>query len=186
MVPKYRQEPAPTDEPPLPHDYNPDALREAKADIERRLDAHDVNLEVEEATSNLYRAATVLSRTAEKEVMSDEDLSWTGFSVLWVLWVWGEMGSSRLAGELGLTLGTLTGVRKGLEGQGLVTSRTDDGDARRRLISLTESGELVIERIYPKFNQWATDLLGDLTPDEIRLLARLLQTIILAPAARGG
>lgn len=165
----------------MPYQYDPEALRRAEEDISTRLAGHDVDLDVQEATSNLYRAATVLSRTAEKEIMAGEDLSWTGFTVLWVLWVWGEMGSSRLAAELGLTLGTLTGVRKGLEAQGLVSTRPGADDARRRMISLTPAGEALIERTYPRFNRWARELMGDLTAEEIRLLARLLQSIIVGP-----
>ncbi|MEL7208787.1 MAG: MarR family transcriptional regulator [Actinomycetota bacterium] len=168
----------------MTNDYDPEALRAAEEDIRRRLLGHDVDLDIQEATSNLYRAATVMSRSAEKDVLAGEELSWSGFTVLWVLWVWGEMGSSRLATELGLTMGTLTGVRKGLEAQDLVSTRTDAEDGRRRLISLTERGTAVIERVYPRFNRWAADLLADLSADEVRLLSRLLQTIIVAPAGR--
>ena len=168
----------------MPYEYDPEALREAEQDIQRRLAGHEVDLEIEEATSNLYRAATVLSRTAEKEIMAAEDLSWSGFAVLWVLWVWGEMPSSRLAAELGMTLGTLTGVRKGLEREGLVTGRVDPDDARRRLIALTAEGTAVIERTYPRFNRWASELFGGLSAEEIRELSRLLRAIIVAPSAR--
>ncbi|MEM9131434.1 MAG: MarR family transcriptional regulator [Actinomycetota bacterium] len=170
----------------MPYEFDPDALREARQDIESRISGQDVDLDVEEAVSNIYRAATVLSRTAEKEIMSVEDLSWSGFSVLWVLWVWGEMDSSRLAAELGLTLGTVTGVRKGLEANGLAACRTDPDDGRRRLISLTSEGEQVIERTYPRFNRWAAELLGGLSADEVQLLAKLLRTVIVAPAERTG
>lgn len=166
----------------MTHQYDPDALRAAEEDIRRRLTGHDVDLDIQEATSNLYRAATVMSRTAEKDILADEELSWSGFTVLWVLWVWGEMGSTRLAGELGLTMGTLTGVRKGLEAQHLVSTRTDAADGRRRLISLTGDGTALIERVYPRFNTWARDLLSDLSPEEVRLLSRLLQAVIVAPA----
>lgn len=164
--------------------YDPEALRSAEEDIRERLRGHAVDLDVQEATSNLYRAATVLSRSAEKEILADEDLSWSGFTVLWVLWVWGEMGSTRLASELGLTMGTLTGVRKGLEAQSLVETRPDSDDGRRRLISLTTEGAEVIERTYPRFNLWAKELFGDLSAEEVRLLSGLLQTIIVAPSRR--
>lgn len=165
----------------MPTEYNPKALLEAEEDIRHRLAGHPVDVEVQYAMSNLYRAATVVSRTAEREVLADEDLSWSAFTVLWVLWVWGEMDSSRLAAELGLTLGTLTGVRKGLEVQGLVVSRRDAVDGRRRQISLTTSGEDTIERLYPKFNKWAIGMVSDLTRKQINVLADLLESIILAP-----
>ena len=106
----------------MPRDYNPEALVEAETDIRSRLAGHAVDIEVQRTLSNLYRAATVVSRSAEREILAEKNLSWSAFTVLWVLWVWGEMDSSQLAGEVGLTLGTLTGVRKGLESQGWVAS----------------------------------------------------------------
>ncbi|MCP4086417.1 MAG: MarR family transcriptional regulator [Actinomycetia bacterium] len=56
------------------------------------------------------------------------------FGVVGVVGV-GETDSTRLAAELGLTPGTVTGVRTGLEKQGLVTNRPDPSDGRRRVIA---------------------------------------------------
>ncbi len=165
----------------MPYDYDPDALLKAESDIRSRLEGQPVDLEVERAVSNIYRAATVVSRTAEREVLTEEGLSWSGFAVLWVLWVWGEMDSSRLAAELGLTLGTLTGVRKGLETQGLVKIRRTNRDRRRMHTSLTPEGEEVIQRVFPRFNQRAGAMLGGLTGPQINELATLLQAVIVQP-----
>lgn len=170
----------------LPHEYDPEALLQAEADIRRRLEGQPVDINVQHAISNLYRAAAVVSRTAEREVFHEESLSWSGFGVMWVLWVWGEMDSSRLAGELGLTLGTLTGVRTGLEGQGLVTVRRDPDDGRRRNVSLTDTGRETIERVYPQFNRWASGMLGAMTGEEVGVLAELLQRVIVQPATKAG
>ncbi|MCB0991273.1 MAG: MarR family transcriptional regulator [Acidimicrobiales bacterium] len=166
----------------VPHEYDPEAVKAAEADIRQRLSGKPVDMEVQYAISNLYRAATVVSRSAEREVFLPEELSWSAFSVLWVLWVFGEMDSSRLAAELGITQGTVTGVRKGLEKQGLVRSGADPTDGRRRTISLTDAGAAKMERIYPGFNSLMCDLLGDLEPDEINLLAKLLHSVIVRPA----
>jgi MarR family transcriptional regulator, organic hydroperoxide resistance regulator len=169
----------------VPHEYDPEALLEAEADIRQRLEGQAVDIEVQHAVSNLYRAAAVMSRTAERELFNEEDLSWSGFAVLWVLWIWDDMDSSRLAAELGLTLGTLTGVRKGLEAQGLVEVKRDPGDGRRRVVSLTALGRTTIERVYPKFNGWATDMLGDLSREELTVLSKLLHHIIVRPTVGG-
>lgn len=166
----------------MPKEYDPEALLQAEAEIRKRLEGQPVDIDVQYAISNLYRAASVVSRTAEREVFTDDDLSWSAFSVLWVLWVWGEMDSSRLAAELGMTLGTLTGVRRGLEKQDRVVVTRDPSDGRRRNISLTESGRQTIEQLYPKFNRWAASMLGDLSTDEVSVLAHLLQAIIVRPA----
>lgn len=167
----------------MPHEYDPEAIRAAEADIRGRLEGKPVDMEVQYAISNLYRAAAVVSRTAERKVFLPEDLSWSAFSVLWVLWVFGPMDSSRLAAELGITQGTVTGVRRGLENQGLLCTGTDPDDLRRRTISLTERGTAKMERIYPSFNALMCDMLGDLEPDEVNQLARLLHNVIVRPLA---
>lgn len=168
----------------MPYEFDPEALTEAEADIRSRLADQEVDLTVNNTVSNLYRASTVLSRTAEREVLSRFSLSWSAFGVLWVLWVWGEMDGSRLAGELGLTLGTVTGVRTRLEAQDLVESYRPDNDNRRRLARLTESGSATIEEVFPIFNRWCVEFLGDLTPDGVTDLSRLLEAIILRPTTR--
>lgn len=165
----------------MPHEFDPDALRSAEADIQRRLADRPVDIEVQRATSNLYRAASVVSRRAEREMLTPMGLSWSAFVSLWVLWVWGEMDATRLAHEVGLTPGTVTGVRKGLEKQGLVETRRADDDARRVLVRLTERGDATFNEFYPRFNAWIGDLFGDLTPEATTQLADLLERVILRP-----
>lgn len=165
----------------MPHDYNPEALSDAEADIRSRLAGAPVDIEIQRTISNLYRAATVVSRRAEREVLGKEDLSWTAFVTLWVLWVWGEMESARLAAEVGLTPGTITGVRKGLERDGWVRSRRGEADGRQVLVSLTAEGETRFDTLYPQFNSWSTRVLGALSTDETTTLADLLQQVIVHP-----
>ena len=74
-------------------------------------------------------------------MLADVGLSFTAFTVMWVLWVWGELESRELAVDAGITKGTLTGVVGTLERRGLVARRRDTvrrpagagvGDAGRR------------------------------------------------------
>lgn len=167
----------------MPHEYQPQALSEAEADIRSRLAGAPVDIEVQRTISNLYRAATVVSRSAEREILAQERLSWSGFVTLWVLWVWGEMDSTRLAGEVGLTPGTVTGVRKGLERDGWVQSRRGDDDGRRVMVRLTESGHARFDDLYPAFNAWSTGLFATLSAEETTGLADLLEHVVLAPSA---
>lgn len=165
----------------MPYEYNPEALSEAEADIRNRLHGAPVDLEVQRAISNIYRAATVVSRSAEREILSAQKLSWSAFTMLWVLWVWGEMDSTRLAAEVGLTPGTVTGVRKGLENQEWITSRRGPTDGRQVMISLTPEGTAMFDELYPRFNEWSTQLFGDLSSSGTTELADLLQHIIVQP-----
>lgn len=165
----------------MPYDYNPEALREAEADIRSRLIGEPVDIEVQRAISNLYRAATVVSRSAEREILAKDGLSWSAFVTLWVLWVWGEMDSTRLAAEVGLTPGTITGVRKGLERDGWLESRRGDDDGRRVMVKLTLDGQARFSTFYPEFNAWSTSAFGALSSDDTTQLADLLQQVILNP-----
>lgn len=167
----------------MPHEYNPDALSEAEADIRSRLMGAPVDIEVQRTISNLYRAATVVSRSAEREILAKENLSWSGFVMLWVLWVWGEMDSTRLAGEVGLTPGTVTGVRKGLERDGWIRSRRDELDGRRVLVCLTPDGETTFGELYPRFNTWSSQVLSALSPEKTSILADHLEALILHAGA---
>lgn len=165
----------------VPYEYDPDALHEAEADIRNRLSGSPVDLEVQRTISNLYRAASVVSRRAEREILSDLGLSWSAFVSLWVLWVWGEMDATRLANEVGLTPGTVTGVRKGLEKQGLVENRRGEDDGRMVFVRLTDEGDRVFSDLYPRFNAWSTELFGGLSAEQTSQLADLLQGVVIAP-----
>jgi DNA-binding MarR family transcriptional regulator len=165
----------------VPSEYDPQAVSKAEQDIRARLANKPVDLEVQRAISNIYRAATVVSRTAEREVLTKANLSWSAFIVLWVLWVWREMDPSQLAAEIGLTMGTLTGVRKGLETQGLIATTRDPDDGRRLQVALTAKGDAKMQELYPHFNGWATGMTRGLDESQVIELSQLLETIIVQP-----
>jgi len=164
----------------VPYEFDPDALSAAEADIRERLSNSPVNLEVQRAISNLYRAASVVSRRAEREILADLNLSWSAFVSLWVLWVWGEMDATRLANEVGLTPGTVTGVRKGLEKQGFIETRRGETDGRVVLVRLTPAGDKAFSDLYPRFNAWSSELFGQISADQTTDLADLLQRVFVS------
>ena len=162
----------------MPHEFDPDALHAAEADIRRRLADQPVDIEVQRATSNLYRAASVVSRRAEREMLGDLGLSWSAFVSLWVLWVWGEMEAAPLASECNLAKGTLTGMLTTLEKQELVRRTQHPADKRRVLVGLTDTGYDSIEELYPQFNQLETAFTQGLDDADKVELARLLRRVI--------
>jgi DNA-binding MarR family transcriptional regulator len=56
-----------------------------------------------------------------------------------VIWIWGEIESSHVAAEAGISKATLTGVQKNVVAKGLV-NRGVHPDARRTLLSLMDAG----------------------------------------------
>ena len=158
---------------------NPDdELLRAERDIRTRLAGEPFDFEAAQAIQNIYRAASAVRLRAERELLSEQGLTWGGFTMLWVLWVWGTMDSSTLAAECGVAKGTMTGMVTTLEKRGLV-QRARDGDDRRRVeIELTAAGEALIADLYPRFNKTEIVLTDGLTDDERRELARLLRSVI--------
>jgi DNA-binding MarR family transcriptional regulator len=132
-----------------------------------------------EAMANIYRAAAAIRRRAEQGVLREASLSWGGFTTMWVLWIWGEMETGRLAVECDLSKGTLTGILNTLEGRGLVVRERMDTDRRRMLVSLTADGDRMIESLSPSFNRFETETTSSLDDDEKRELASLLRRIIV-------
>src|ERR1700758_2784535 len=153
-------------------------LMQAERDIRGRIGDQHLDFAAMAAVSNIYRAANVIRNHMERKVLADEDLSWAAFTVLFVLWIWGDQQTRHLAAEAGVTKGTLTGVLKTLEKRGLVRRQTHESDGRLVLVSLEPKGLDVIERLFPAFNRGEAQVSAGLAADEKDQLASLLRTII--------
>lgn len=160
-------------------DTRPDeSILEAERDIQAALGDRSLDFRSLQAISNIYRAAAAVRRHAERTVLMEHNLSWGGFTALWVLWVWDEMETAKLAAECGLSKGTLTGLLGTLEKQDLVRRERLEYDRRRVMVSLTDVGLAMIEDVFPRFNQFETEMAGGLADTEKDELARLLRQVI--------
>jgi DNA-binding MarR family transcriptional regulator len=153
-------------------------LVQAERDIRSRIGSQPLDFAAMEAVSNIYRAANVVRNHLERQILADEELSWAAFTVLFVLWIWGDQQTRHLADEAGVTKGTLTGVLKTLEKRGLTRRRAHEDDGRLVLVSLEPKGAAVIERLFPAFNQAEASVSASLTEEEKGQLAALLRKII--------
>lgn len=155
-----------------------EGLLAAERDIQARLGDRPLDFESGRVISNIYRAAAAVRRQAERTVLGDRNLSWGGFTILWVLWVWGDLETGELAAECDLAKGTLTGMVSTLEKQGLVVRHRLDADKRRVVVSLTDAGDRMIDQLYPMFNDFESKMTVGLTEAEQRELSRLLRVVI--------
>lgn len=130
------------------------------------------------AVSNIFRAATAIRSHMERTVLASSELSFTAFTVLWVLWVWGEQEARHVADEAGISRGTLTGVVTTLEGRGLVRRRGHPTDRRSVLVSATHDGERLITELFPAFNDEEAAVSAGLDATEKDDLAHALRTIL--------
>ena len=165
---------------------DPEVLLRVEQDIREHFhDAPWFDFHAHRAVVNIYRAAITVRNRLEQDLLSRWQLSWGGFTCLWVLWIWGEMESRRLAHESGVSKGTLTGLVITLEKRGLVTRRRLSGDRRRVAVSLTPEGLAVAEELYPHFHACERALTAGLGTDERVHLARLLRSIMKSATAPG-
>ncbi|MGA9279624.1 MarR family winged helix-turn-helix transcriptional regulator [Ilumatobacter sp.] len=147
-------------------------------DILRALGDRPYDIDSMEAIANIYRAAAAIRRRAEARILAELGLSWGGFTALWVLYIWGQMETSRLATECDLSKGTLTGILNTLESRGFVSRERPKEDRRKMLVELTPEGTAVIGDLSPRFNAFESETTSVLDVDEKRQLASLLRTII--------
>jgi len=159
------------------YDHNDHVILEAERDIRRRLGDRPLDFEALLAVSNIYRAANAVRNRMERDVLSPAGLTWGGFTILFVLWIWGDRETGQLAEDCGLAKGTLSGMLTTLEKTNLVERSRHSEDGRRVLVTLRETGKETIESVFPEFNRYEAKFTADLDDDERLELARLLRRI---------
>lgn len=153
-------------------------LIRAERDVQERIGDLPVDLGSLAAISNIFRASNKARYHLERTVLADQDLSFTAFTVLWVLWVWGEQEARHLAVEAGISKGTLTGVMTTLERRGYLERNSHPTDKRLVLVDATEAGAAVMATLFPRFNAEETRIASGLDAEEKRALASSLRTVL--------
>lgn len=146
--------------------------------VAERLKGLSIDMAAMAAVSNVYRAANAVRNRVERTVLAPHDLTWTGWVVLWVVWIWGDIESRHVAAEAGISKGTLTGVAGTLINRGLLARRVHPEDGRRVLLSLTPKGQRLMTQLFPRFNDAEVAVTKALTDDEVLQLARSLRSVV--------
>ena len=76
-------------------------LDETERQVLTLLQGMSIDFKAMGVVSNLFRAANSARNHLEREVLKKHGLSWTGFVVLWVVWVWDSIETSEIAEEVG-------------------------------------------------------------------------------------
>ena len=130
--------------------------------------------------SSIYRAANAVRVHVTNEVLRPADITWTGFVVMWVVWICGRArdpaggrGRGHLEGHADRRREDARGARAGWRSVG----REDD----RRLVELylTPSGKALMEDLYPKFNAIESRVVrGHLRQHGRRTMTKSLRAIV--------
>ena len=149
-----------------------------EADVLARVATLPVDLDAMAVGANLWRAAQAVRGELERRVLRPEGLSFTGFSLLFNLWVWGPLETRALAASMGCTRATVSSVSDTLERAGLVARSERAHDRRLVQLALTDLGRARIEDVFPRFNAGESALVAGLDEDERRTLATLLRKLV--------
>jgi DNA-binding MarR family transcriptional regulator len=157
-------------------------LLRVERDVRGRLEELDLGVDLDFASmavvANVFRVASAARGHLERTVLAEAELSFTAFTVLWVLWIWGETPSHELAIDAGITKGTLSGVIGTLERRDLVARRRDDSDGRVVRVATTPAGEAMMATLFGRFNEGETRIVSGLDAGESAQLAALLRGVL--------
>lgn len=154
------------------------SLEETERATQQRVGPLAVDFAAAHAISSLYRAANAARSHLTNTVLRPHDLTWTGFLVLWLLWLYESMETRHVAESIGISKATLTGVTKTLVSRGLVDRIPSDVDRRLVELRLTDKGERLMTEIYPEFNSAETQLVGGIPDADVFVLTESLRQIV--------
>ncbi|MFN3266199.1 MAG: MarR family winged helix-turn-helix transcriptional regulator [Deinococcales bacterium] len=159
---------------PIQDDFTPTEL-----EIMRRVSGLPIDELALAVASNLWRASQAFKQKIERDVLREHDLSFSSFSTLFIVWIWGPIETRDIAKSQGIAKATVTSLLITLEKNGLVKRRTSRQDKRLVLVELTSAGKNMIEWVFPKFNQGEAEMAALLTESEQLELSRLLRKVVV-------
>ena len=158
-------------------------IRDTSQTLEERISTThvqslDVDLTAMAVITNVFRVSVMFRNLAERHILDEHNISFSGFTVLWVLWVFGRKQSFELAEECGIAKGTLTGIVKTLEKYGWARRKSHQTDGRRKYVELSAKGRKLMERIFPKVNHLEKKFTQNLNNQEQEQLGRALRIML--------
>lgn len=104
-------------------------------------------------------------------------LSFSQFMVLEALFSKGDLSIGQVRDMILSSVGTISLVVKNLEKMGYVKRKPDENDKRISILSLTDEGRSVIEKIIPENETMIYDYMKDLSEEETATLLSLLKKL---------
>jgi DNA-binding MarR family transcriptional regulator len=153
-------------------------LIETERAMRDRVGALPLDFPAAHLVSSLYRAAAAVRNHMTATVLREHDLTWTGFVVLWVVWIWDGAETRRAAESAAISKATLTGVVKTLEARGWIIRTADTADRRLVHLTLTATGVELMTQLYPKFNAVESQVISGLSPRSVSQLTQGLRSIV--------
>lgn len=157
---------------------NLQSLLETERTMRKHVDELGLDFEAAHAVSSIYRAANAVRTRVTNDVLREFELSWTGFVVLWVVWISETIETRHAAEASSVSKATLTGVVRTLEARGWIEKTGRDDDRRLVELSLTPAGIELMTTVYPKFNAIETQVVQGVSREHLKNMTNSLRAII--------
>ena len=148
-----------------------------EVDVLARTAGRELDVSAMVVVQDVFRAAAALRSRLEVALQAD-GLTWSGFTMLFCLWVWGPHETRDLALRMGVSRPTVSGVTDTLERRGLVERLWHAEDGRLRSVALTADGERTFEELFPRFNSEESLACAGLGSEHRAQLAGLLRMLV--------
>ncbi len=155
-----------------------DELRPEERDILRKVSGLPIDYASLAVVSNIWRTAAAVKNQMERTILREYELSWSGFSTLFIAWVWGPVETRDIARLQGVTRPTISSNVSLLEGRRLCKRRIGKADKRLITVELTARGRVLIEELFPRFNQHERAIASTLNTAEQATIAQLLRKVV--------
>jgi len=135
--------------------------------------------DVDEVLDGYRRLVQIISAARTPE-LPDSSVTMAQMRVLMLLAGVGETRMSELAGALGVSLSTASGLVDRLVESHLVARHTDSVDRRQALVSLTEDGGAFLDHFQELGLSHLRELLVRLSPTDIATVRQTVEILITA------
>lgn len=126
-------------------------IADARSAIEERM-AH-VDIDAMQLVLLLYRVSNAIVYDIESTVHRPAGWSWSAFRLCFTLWVDGPLELRAAASRTGMSRPAVTSLANTLQKQGSLTRSDLAGDARGRVLELTDAGRERLEGVFREHNR---------------------------------
>jgi len=136
-----------------------------------------------EQTATAYDRLVGVISVARTPELLESTITMAQLKVLMLLSVVGEQRMSDLAGQLGVSLSTVSGLVDRLVDAGLVQRREAAADRRQVLVSVTAEGSRFMDRFQELGAGHLRQLLAQLDTESLAIVRRAIEVLLEAAAA---
>lgn len=138
----------------------------------------DVDAQANKVILALNRASSQVTYDLESSIHRPRGWSWSGYRLMFVLWLAGPLEPNRAARLTGMSRAAVSNLSNTLTAKNYVVKTAGASDGRAVTLSLTDAGLHEIRTVFQEQNQRESSWVSALTDVEQELLVMLLEKLM--------